>query len=65
MDRRIPRTGQHAALGGTLPELAWLYFGLGQLPIYLLPWMLKPVATRLAAERDARDPGHIAPTGTP
>ena len=54
-----------AALGGTLPELGWLYFGLGQLPIYLLPWMLKPVATRLAAERDARDPGHIAPTGTP
>ena len=54
-----------AALGGTLPELAWLYFGLGQLPIYLLPWMLKPIATRLAADRDARDAGHIAPPGTP
>jgi BASS family bile acid:Na+ symporter len=50
-----------AALGGTLPEFAWLYFGLGQLPIYLLPWMLKPVATRLAADRDARDAGHIVP----
>ncbi|WP_417768995.1 sodium:proton symporter [Stappia sp.] len=47
-----------AALGGTLPDLAWLYFGLGQLPIYLLPWLLKPVATRLAANQAGRDAGH-------
>jgi len=33
-----------AALGGTLPDLAWLYFGLGQLPIYMLPAMLAPAA---------------------
>lgn len=50
-----------AALGGTLPDTAWLYFGLGQLPIYMLPWMLKPLATRLAARRAARDSGHSAP----
>lgn len=37
-----------AALGGTLPDLAWLYFALGQLPIYLLPLMLKPLAARMA-----------------
>lgn len=36
-----------AALGGILPDLAWLYFGLGQLPIYLLPWMMRSMATRL------------------
>lgn len=54
-----------AALGGTLPDLAWLYFGLGQLPIYLLPWLLKPLANRIAAdqaERD-RDHGSAAPGG--
>ncbi|AXS41150.1 sodium:proton symporter [Breoghania sp. L-A4] len=36
-----------AALGGSLPDLAWLYFALGQLPIYLLPLMLKPLAARM------------------
>ncbi|MTI45157.1 BASS family bile acid:Na+ symporter [Roseibium hamelinense] len=35
-----------AALGGTLPEFAWLWFALGQLPIYMLPMILKPVARR-------------------
>jgi hypothetical protein len=53
-----------AALGGTLPDLAWLYFGLGQLPIYLLPWLLKPVATRLAANQASRDAGHAGPDKT-
>jgi BASS family bile acid:Na+ symporter len=53
-----------AALGGTLPDLAWLYFGLGQLPIYLLPWLLKPVATRLAADHRPRDGDHIAAPGS-
>ncbi|MEM5582163.1 sodium:proton symporter [Roseibium sp. AS2] len=31
-----------AALGGTLPELTWLWFAVGQFPIYLLPMILKP-----------------------
>ncbi|WP_422376989.1 sodium:proton symporter [Roseibium sp.] len=31
-----------AALGGTLPELTWLWFAVGQFPIYMLPMMLKP-----------------------
>ncbi len=33
-----------AALGGTVPELTWLWFALGQLPIYMLPMILKPLA---------------------
>ncbi|WP_417689906.1 sodium:proton symporter [Roseibium sp.] len=33
-----------AALGGSLPDLAWLWFALGQLPIYMLPMILKPFA---------------------
>ncbi|MBA5777671.1 sodium:proton symporter [Stappia sp. F7233] len=37
-----------AALGGTLPDLAWLYFGLGQIPIYVLPLLLRPMAGKLA-----------------
>lgn len=41
-----------AALGGALPDLAWLYFALGQLPIYLLPLMLKPLAVRMTARSD-------------
>ncbi len=40
-----------AALGGALPEFTWLYFALGQLPIYLLPWMLRPIADRLRKHR--------------
>jgi len=47
-----------AALGGTLPDLAWLYFGLGQLPIYLLPWILKPLADRAIAGAPARGAGN-------
>ncbi|SHM12582.1 sodium:proton symporter [Roseibium suaedae] len=38
-----------AALGGTLPELVWLWFALGQLPIYMLPFLLKPVARHISA----------------
>jgi hypothetical protein len=37
-----------AATGGVLPDLTWLYFGLAQFPIYLLPQFLLPVARRLA-----------------
>lgn len=35
------------ATGFAVPELAWLYFGLTQFPIYLLPLVLKPLARRL------------------
>jgi hypothetical protein len=35
-----------AAVGGALPELAWLYFGVAQLPIYLSPQLLSPLARR-------------------
>jgi len=31
-----------AAFGGTIPELTWLWFALGQFPIYMLPMLLKP-----------------------
>ncbi|WP_209010800.1 Na+-dependent transporter [Labrenzia sp. PHM005] len=31
-----------AAFGGTLPELTWLWFAVGQFPIYMLPMILKP-----------------------
>lgn len=42
-----------AALGGAVPDLAWLFFGLGQLPIYLLPLFLRPVARRIARQSAA------------
>lgn len=35
-----------AALGSTLPDLAWFYFAMAQFPIYLLPVLLKPLASR-------------------
>jgi hypothetical protein len=42
-----------AALGTTLPDLAWFYFAMAQFPIYLLPQLLKPLAKRL--QQSARD----------
>jgi BASS family bile acid:Na+ symporter len=39
-----------AATGFLVPDVAWLYFALAQFPIYLLPHLLKPLATRLAAK---------------
>ena len=36
-----------AATGGLLPETAWLFLGLSQLPIYLSPQLLKPIVQRL------------------
>ena len=36
-----------AAIGSTLPPLAWFFFALVQFPIYLLPALLKPLASRL------------------
>ncbi|WP_417671748.1 sodium:proton symporter [Roseibium sp.] len=39
-----------AALGGSLPDLAWLWFALGQLPIYMLPMILRPFARKYCAD---------------
>ena len=36
-----------AATGFHAPDLGWLYFGLAQFPIYLLPHLLKPLAKRM------------------
>ena len=36
-----------AALGTTLPDLAWFYFAMVQFPIYVLPAVLQPLAKRL------------------
>ncbi len=45
-----------AALGSTLPDLAWFYFAMVQFPIFLLPALLKPLAQRfaLADNREGR-----------
>ena len=39
------------AVGFAVPDRAWLYFGLAQFPIYLLPLLLKPLARRLIKKR--------------
>jgi hypothetical protein len=36
-----------AALGASLPHVAWLYFALAQFPIFLMPVLLQPLARRL------------------
>jgi len=41
-----------AATGFAVPDVAWLYFGLAQFPIYLLPHLLKPLAKRLQHPTD-------------
>jgi BASS family bile acid:Na+ symporter len=40
-----------AALGTSLPDLAWFYFAMVQFPIYLLPVFLQPLARRFAKKR--------------
>ena len=40
-----------AAVGTSLPDLAWFYFAMVQFPIFLLPSVLRPLARRLAANR--------------
>jgi hypothetical protein len=40
-----------AALGASLPDLAWFYFAMVQFPIFLLPAILQPLARRLAKKR--------------
>ncbi|MEJ8475492.1 bile acid:sodium symporter family protein [Roseibium algae] len=42
-----------AALGGTVPEFTWLWFALGQLPIYMLPMILKPLARHFILNKNA------------
>jgi hypothetical protein len=41
-----------AATGGAVPDLTWLYFGIAQFPIYLVPQLLKPIAQRLQMDRE-------------
>lgn len=36
-----------AALSGAIPDVSWIYIAVAQVPIYLLPWILKPVVERL------------------
>jgi BASS family bile acid:Na+ symporter len=46
-----------AGTGGALPDLAWLYFALSQLPIYLSPRLLQPITRRiLGRTRDTHTP---------
>jgi BASS family bile acid:Na+ symporter len=40
-----------AATGGVVPDPVWLYFGIAQFPIYLVPQLLKPIAQRLQTIR--------------
>jgi len=40
-----------AALGASLPDLAWFYFAMVQFPIFLLPALLQPLARRIAEKR--------------
>ncbi len=37
-----------AATGAVLPQSTWLYIAVAQFPIYLLPFLLRPLARRLA-----------------
>lgn len=39
-----------AAFSGAVPEFTWLWFALAQLPIYLLPMLLKTVAQRYSGQ---------------
>lgn len=40
-----------AAIGATLPDVAWFYFALAQFPIYLMPALVKVLARRLKEKR--------------
>jgi BASS family bile acid:Na+ symporter len=40
-----------AALGSSLPDLAWFYFAMVQFPIFLLPAVLQPLARRFMKKR--------------
>ncbi len=40
-----------AIVGPALPDIAWFYFAMAQIPIYLLPMLLTPLARRFARKR--------------
>ena len=46
-DKAETRIWMVAATGGLLPEMAWLFVGLTQFPIYLTPQLLKPIVQRM------------------
>lgn len=43
-----------AGTGGVVPDLTWLYFALGQFPIYLAPAMLRPLAAIIDRQGNAQ-----------
>ncbi len=43
-----------AAAGGAIPDTTWLYVGLAQFPIYLLPYFMKPVANLITVTTPER-----------
>ncbi|MCB1492533.1 MAG: sodium:proton symporter [Rhodobiaceae bacterium] len=45
-----------SALITGLPHLTWVYFALGQFPIYLLPQIMRPIVRRLGADRETASP---------
>lgn len=47
---------QIAALGAAVPDTAYLYFALSQLPIYILPYLLRHVVRRRGLGQDAAVP---------
>lgn len=46
-----------AALAGVIPDVSWIFFAVAQVPIYLLPWMMKPVVERLMRPAGAKATG--------
>jgi len=43
-----------AAAAGAVPDIVWLYFGLAQVPIYLMPQLLRLLVQRLPPRANAR-----------
>jgi BASS family bile acid:Na+ symporter len=54
-----------AATDGALPGLTWLYFALCQLPIYLSPQLLMPIARRLVGRARQQDAVAMARSSAP
>lgn len=46
-----------AATGGMVPDLTWIYFAVGQFPIYLSPMLFQPIARRFNAAAAKLKPG--------
>lgn len=40
-----------AAIGASLPDIAWHYFAMAQFPIYMMPLLLSPLARRFSLKR--------------